>query len=80
LGEREICCALICAVFRVSGHYVPQLSQLVYRRNIGVDKPVINFKGFMVKTEFTQIKDFISSQPDEPNESTNNTWKYNMHI
>ncbi|PAN43466.1 hypothetical protein PAHAL_8G237900 [Panicum hallii] len=30
------------------GHYVPQLSQLVYRNNIGVEKPSINFKGFMV--------------------------------
>ncbi|TKW01906.1 hypothetical protein SEVIR_8G209200v4 [Setaria viridis] len=31
-----------------AGHYVPQLSQLVYRNNIGVEKPFINFKGFMV--------------------------------
>uniref|UniRef100_J3KWL5 Carboxypeptidase n=2 Tax=Oryza brachyantha TaxID=4533 RepID=J3KWL5_ORYBR len=30
------------------GHYVPQLSQLVYWNNKGVDKPVLNFKGFMV--------------------------------
>uniref|UniRef100_A0A1E5UNE4 Carboxypeptidase n=1 Tax=Dichanthelium oligosanthes TaxID=888268 RepID=A0A1E5UNE4_9POAL len=30
------------------GHYVPQLSQLVYRNNIGVERPFINFKGFMV--------------------------------
>ncbi|XP_039824589.1 P-(S)-hydroxymandelonitrile lyase-like isoform X4 [Panicum virgatum] len=30
------------------GHFVPQLSQLVHRNNIGVEKPVINFKGFMV--------------------------------
>lgn len=35
------------------GHYVPQLSQLVYRRNIGVDKPIINFKGFMVGNGLT---------------------------
>ncbi|CAL4991163.1 unnamed protein product [Urochloa decumbens] len=31
-----------------AGHYVPQLSQLVYRKNIGVKKPFINFKGFLV--------------------------------
>ncbi|TVU06301.1 hypothetical protein EJB05_49508 [Eragrostis curvula] len=31
-----------------AGHYVPQLSQLVYRRNLGVEKPEINFKGFLV--------------------------------
>ena len=31
-----------------AGHFVPQLSQLVYRNNIGVEKPFINFKGFMV--------------------------------
>ncbi|VAH74280.1 unnamed protein product [Triticum turgidum subsp. durum] len=29
------------------GHYVPQLSQLVYRNNKGVRKPILNFKGFM---------------------------------
>uniref|UniRef100_A0A0E0HE27 Carboxypeptidase n=1 Tax=Oryza nivara TaxID=4536 RepID=A0A0E0HE27_ORYNI len=28
-------------------HYVPQLSQLVYRNNKGVKEPLINFKGFM---------------------------------
>nr|CAB3465675.1 unnamed protein product [Digitaria exilis] len=31
-----------------AGHYVPELSQLVYRNNIGIKKPIINFKGFMV--------------------------------
>lgn len=31
-----------------AGHYVPQLSQLVYRNNKGVEKPILNFKGFMV--------------------------------
>ncbi|XP_045827289.1 serine carboxypeptidase-like 27 [Trifolium pratense] len=31
-----------------AGHYVPQLAQLVYRRNKGMNNPVINFKGFMV--------------------------------
>ncbi|KAJ6818739.1 serine carboxypeptidase-like 27 [Iris pallida] len=31
-----------------AGHYVPQLSQLVYRNTKGIQKPTINFKGFMV--------------------------------
>ncbi|CAI8604206.1 unnamed protein product [Vicia faba] len=31
-----------------AGHYVPQLSQIVYQRNKGINNPVINFKGFMV--------------------------------
>lgn len=31
-----------------AGHYAPQLSQLVYRNNMGVEKPIINFRGFMV--------------------------------
>ncbi|CAL5066539.1 unnamed protein product [Urochloa decumbens] len=35
------------------GHYVPQLSQLVYRNNIGVEEPFINFKGFMVGNGLT---------------------------
>uniref|UniRef100_A0A0D9Y3I3 Carboxypeptidase n=1 Tax=Oryza glumipatula TaxID=40148 RepID=A0A0D9Y3I3_9ORYZ len=30
------------------GHYVPQLSQLVYRNNKDVEKPILNFKGFLV--------------------------------
>lgn len=33
----------------LSGHYVPQLSQIVYERNRGVQNPVINFKGFLVR-------------------------------
>lgn len=32
-----------------SGHYVPQLSQIVYERNKGIANPEINFKGFMVR-------------------------------
>lgn len=32
-----------------SGHYVPQLSQIVYQRNKGIQNPVINFKGFLVR-------------------------------
>nr|BAO04184.1 hypothetical protein [Delphinium grandiflorum] len=31
-----------------AGHYIPQLSQIIYRRNMGVQNPVLNFKGFMV--------------------------------
>ncbi|XP_062180727.1 serine carboxypeptidase 2-like [Phragmites australis] len=36
-----------------AGHYVPQLSQLVYRNNKGIEKPFINFKGFMVGNAVT---------------------------
>ncbi|GJM94968.1 hypothetical protein PR202_ga11656 [Eleusine coracana subsp. coracana] len=36
-----------------TGHYVPELSQLVYRNNKGVMKPYINFKGFMVGNAVT---------------------------
>ncbi|CAN6342551.1 unnamed protein product [Urochloa humidicola] len=36
-----------------AGHYVPELSQLVYRKNKGVKKPHINFKGFMVGNAVT---------------------------
>ncbi|KAG2620290.1 hypothetical protein PVAP13_3NG166300 [Panicum virgatum] len=38
-----------------AGHYVPELSQLVYRHNKGVinKKPLINFKGFMVGNAVT---------------------------
>lgn len=38
------------AMTAFSGHYVPQLSQLVYRNNKDVEKPILNFKGFMVRT------------------------------
>ncbi|KAF8704912.1 hypothetical protein HU200_031155 [Digitaria exilis] len=31
-----------------AGHYVPQLSQLIYRNTKGIKNPVLNFKGFMV--------------------------------
>ncbi|CAO2817846.1 unnamed protein product [Amaranthus hypochondriacus] len=31
-----------------AGHYVPQLSQLIYRRNKGIKEPIINFKGLLV--------------------------------
>lgn len=33
----------------ILGHYVPQLSQIVYERNKGVQNPVINFRGFLVR-------------------------------
>ncbi|KAL8130606.1 hypothetical protein V2J09_019761 [Rumex salicifolius] len=36
-----------------AGHYVPQLSQLIYRRNKGHKNPVINFKGFLVGNAVT---------------------------
>ncbi|RCV18375.1 hypothetical protein SETIT_3G296200v2 [Setaria italica] len=36
-----------------AGHYVPELSQLVYRKNKGVSKPQINIKGFMVGNAVT---------------------------
>ncbi|TVU18521.1 hypothetical protein EJB05_34625 [Eragrostis curvula] len=36
-----------------AGHYVPELSQLVYQNNKGLKKPFINFKGFMVGNAVT---------------------------
>ncbi|CAD6232779.1 unnamed protein product [Miscanthus lutarioriparius] len=30
-----------------AGHYVPQLSRVVYRNNKGTENPTLNFKGFM---------------------------------
>uniref|UniRef100_A0A1D1Y4Y2 Carboxypeptidase n=1 Tax=Anthurium amnicola TaxID=1678845 RepID=A0A1D1Y4Y2_9ARAE len=36
-----------------AGHYVPQLSQVIYRKNKGVQDPVINLKGFMVGNAVT---------------------------
>ncbi|CAM8972623.1 unnamed protein product [Rhodiola kirilowii] len=36
-----------------AGHYVPQLSQLVFQGNKGIQNPVINFKGFMVGNAVT---------------------------
>ena len=35
-------------ILSVTGHYVPQLSQLVYEKNKGLQNPIINFKGFLV--------------------------------
>ncbi|CAM8962120.1 hypothetical protein QQ045_004773 [Rhodiola kirilowii] len=31
-----------------AGHYIPQLSQVIVRRNKGLKNPVINFKGFLL--------------------------------
>lgn len=36
-----------------AGHYVPQLSQIIYRRNKGHKNPIINFKGFLVGNAVT---------------------------
>lgn len=36
-----------------AGHYVPQLSQLVYEKNKGIRNPIINFKGFLVGNAVT---------------------------
>ncbi|MFS8012546.1 putative carboxypeptidase D [Helianthus anomalus] len=45
-----------------AGHYVPQLSQLIYRRNKGVKNPVINFKGFMVGNAVTDdYNDYVGT-------------------
>jgi len=36
--------------FDISGHYVPQLSELIFDNNLNhAEKDYINFKGFMVK-------------------------------
>ncbi|CAI9091083.1 OLC1v1026008C1 [Oldenlandia corymbosa var. corymbosa] len=45
-----------------AGHYVPQLSQIVYERNKGVANPIINFKGFMVGNAVTDdYHDYIGT-------------------
>ncbi|KAJ7970427.1 Carboxypeptidase [Quillaja saponaria] len=36
-----------------AGHYVPQLSQIVYQRNKGIKNPIINFKGFLAGNAVT---------------------------
>uniref|UniRef100_A0A0C9RSI9 Carboxypeptidase n=1 Tax=Wollemia nobilis TaxID=56998 RepID=A0A0C9RSI9_9CONI len=42
------------------GHYVPQLAQVIYRRNKGLANPVINLKGYMVGNGCTDyFYDFI---------------------
>jgi carboxypeptidase C (cathepsin A) len=37
-----------CISLVLSGHYVPQLAQLIYEQNKGIQNPIINLKGFMV--------------------------------
>lgn len=45
-----------------AGHYVPQLSQIVYRRNKGIQNPTINFKGFLVGNAVTDdFHDFVGT-------------------
>lgn len=45
-----------------AGHYVPQLSLLIYRQNKGVNNPIINLKGFMVGNAVTDdYHDFIGT-------------------
>ncbi|XP_050155636.1 serine carboxypeptidase-like 27 [Malus sylvestris] len=45
-----------------AGHYVPQLSQIIYERNKGKQNPIINFKGFMVGNAVTDdYHDFIGT-------------------
>lgn len=45
-----------------AGHYVPQLAQLVYERNKGVENPVINLKGFMVGNAVTDdYNDYVGT-------------------
>ncbi|XP_043700880.1 serine carboxypeptidase-like 27 isoform X2 [Telopea speciosissima] len=45
-----------------AGHYVPQLSQIVYEKNKGIKNPVINFKGFLVGNAVTDdYHDFVGT-------------------
>ncbi|CAN1257984.1 Serine carboxypeptidase-like 27 [Linum perenne] len=45
-----------------AGHYVPQLSQVIHEKNIGVKNPVINFKGFLVGNAVTDdYHDYIGT-------------------
>ncbi|KDP25725.1 hypothetical protein JCGZ_23946 [Jatropha curcas] len=45
-----------------AGHYVPQLSQIVYQKNKGIQNPVINFKGFLVGNAVTDdYSDYIGT-------------------
>ncbi|KAG6763564.1 hypothetical protein POTOM_030989 [Populus tomentosa] len=45
-----------------AGHYVPQLSQVVYQKNKGIKNPVINFKGFLVGNAVTDdYHDFVGT-------------------
>ncbi|KQK13649.1 serine carboxypeptidase 2 [Brachypodium distachyon] len=45
-----------------AGHYVPELSQLVHRGNKGVERPIINLKGFMVGNAVTDAyNDYVGT-------------------
>ncbi|KAH9326408.1 hypothetical protein KI387_006586 [Taxus chinensis] len=45
-----------------AGHYVPQLAQVVYRNNKGLQKPIINLRGFMVGNAVTDAyNDYIGT-------------------
>ncbi|KAI4382736.1 hypothetical protein MLD38_008660 [Melastoma candidum] len=45
-----------------AGHYVPQLSRIVYERNKGIHNPIINFKGFLVGNAVTDdYHDYIGT-------------------
>ncbi|KAL0317451.1 UNVERIFIED_CONTAM: Serine carboxypeptidase-like 27 [Sesamum angustifolium] len=45
-----------------AGHYVPQLSRIIYERNKGIQNPIINFKGFMVGNAVTDdYHDYIGT-------------------
>lgn len=43
--------------YLISGHYVPQLSQIIVRLNKGVKNPEINFKGFLVGKSSSSLID-----------------------
>ncbi|OVA18111.1 Peptidase S10 [Macleaya cordata] len=45
-----------------AGHYVPQLSQIIYERNKGIQNPVLNFKGFLVGNAVTDdYNDYVGT-------------------
>ncbi|KAL5569284.1 hypothetical protein UlMin_025859 [Ulmus minor] len=45
-----------------AGHYVPQLSQIIYQRNKEIQNPEINFKGFMVGNAVSDYNnDFVGT-------------------
>ncbi|XP_051120178.1 serine carboxypeptidase-like 27 [Andrographis paniculata] len=45
-----------------AGHYVPQLAEVIYRRNQGIRNPIINFKGFLVGNAVTDdFHDYIGT-------------------
>ncbi|XP_059666102.1 serine carboxypeptidase-like 27 isoform X2 [Cornus florida] len=45
-----------------AGHYVPQLSQIIYQKNKGIKNPIINFKGFLVGNAVTDdYHDYIGT-------------------